>query len=174
MIDLYPNGTHQRTPKPMTKKTVKSTTKAPVAAAPQVTPASTSFRLFRAIPLDDQKQGARKAKKIAAVPDPLPTIAKPTSKRVTVGAAVTEWRIVASQRKGMPGYFLQGRGSLPDAGEWPQRLHGRRAELFFEDRATAAATLAANRQRPPPRKPEALCGNARPAKDLSQAVGAWA
>jgi hypothetical protein len=34
--------------------------------------------------------------------------APPVNRRITAGAAVTDWRVVRSLRAGKPGYFLQG------------------------------------------------------------------
>jgi hypothetical protein len=84
-----------------------------------------------------------KNKKIApATVEAVPAIVAPPeslSKRVTVGAKVAEWRVVPSQRKGMPGYFVQG-------GSYQMQANGRNvftcgAEMFFEDRDAAAIAL---------------------------------
>jgi hypothetical protein len=118
----------------MSKKTVKTTKNTEATVTAPVTPA----------PANVGPMGQKaKTKKIAAAPAPVAAIAEPTSKRVTVGAAITEWRVVASQRKGMPGWFLQG-GSYAMANGRNAFTVG--AETFFEDRKEAAAALATKRQ----------------------------
>ncbi len=76
----------------------------------------------------------------APAPAPVAAIAEATSKRITPGAAITEWRVVRSQRTAQPGFFVQG-------GSFQMQVNGRNhfvcgAELFFEDRAAAFGALA--------------------------------
>ncbi|MGA7240326.1 MAG: hypothetical protein WBY44_31870 [Bryobacteraceae bacterium] len=152
----------------MTNKTVTTktkTAKATVVAAP-VTPAPAEKPLVDVSKLTMKalksalKQGTSMKADVAAAyraelekrepakatPAPITpvAIAEPTSKRVTPGAKISEWRIAASQRKGQAGYFLQG-------GSYELKPNGRNAftvgsETFFEDKTAAYAALAAKRQ----------------------------
>jgi hypothetical protein len=83
-----------------------------------------------------------------AAPEPIvvtaPVVAEPVSKRVTVGAEVKEYRIVASQRKGLVGVFLQG-GHYAGVAANGRNSFVVGVELFYADRKEAAAALAERR-----------------------------
>ncbi len=69
-----------------------------------------------------------------------PIAAEATSKRVTPGAAISEWRVVRSQRTAQPGWFLQG-------GSYQMAPNGRNAfvcgyESYHAEKAEAFAALA--------------------------------
>ncbi|MGA7234737.1 MAG: hypothetical protein WBY44_03600 [Bryobacteraceae bacterium] len=114
----------------MTNKTVKTTKNTKATVTAPVTPEPKPAILATALP----------KKKIAAAPAPVAAIAEATSKRITPGAAIAEWRVVRSQRTAQAGFFLQG-------GHFEMMPNGRNhfvcgAELFFEDRAAAFGALA--------------------------------
>ena|SRR6516164_483619 len=84
----------------------------------------------------------KKAAPVALPPEPV-AATEPPSKRVSPGASIQEWRVVASQRRGQQGWFLQG-GSYA-------KTNGRNAftcgtELFFESRTDAQAALKEKQQ----------------------------
>ena len=121
----------------MSKKTVKTTKTAEATVTASVTPAPANLSPIGLTP---------KAKKIKAAPAPVAIaapvapVAEATSKRITPGAAIAEWRVVRSQRTAQAGFFLQG-------GHFEMMPNGRNhfvcgAELFFEDRAAAFGALA--------------------------------
>jgi hypothetical protein len=108
-------------------KTKAKIAKSNVAPTPVATPV-----------IKPAKKVTGKATTVAA-----PAAPEGMSKRVTPGTELREWRLVPSQRKAMPGFFLQ-------AG-YHSEVNGRNAftvgfEQHFPDKASAAAALAAKKQ----------------------------
>jgi hypothetical protein len=134
----------------MSKKTVKTTKNTEATVTAPVTPAPATLSTIVDKP-KRKKNAAELATAAAAVigakleakREATPIATEATSKRITVGARIDQWRVVPSQRKGMPGWFVQG-------GSYTMLVNGRNAftvgaETFFEDRKEAAAALAAKR-----------------------------
>ncbi len=136
--------------KQVTTKT--KTAKATVVAAP-VTPEPANVTAVVVTP-KAKKNAAELATAAAAVigakleakregtvaPAPVAAIAEATSKRVTPGAKIEEWRVVRSQRTAQAGFFLQG-------GHFKMMPTGRNHfivgyESFHAEKSEAFAALA--------------------------------
>jgi hypothetical protein len=129
-------------------KTVKSTTKnmtlTSTAKAPKVTkaePAVIAKKLAESL-----KASAPAPKPVQSAPVATPSAAPVignavASKRITVGTAVTEYRIVPSQRKSFKGYFIQG-GTFRKAADTGRDMFDVAVEIPHTELVAAKAQLA--------------------------------
>jgi hypothetical protein len=111
------------------KKQVKTAT--PVAPAVKASNGDThGSKLPRA---------GRIAKVKAIVAPAAPKTEAPVDRRITVGARIDTWRVVPSQRKEHPGYWLQG-GHFEAQGD--RQMFRVAEQALFSDLAAAKAALA--------------------------------